>query len=413
MNNYIQNLHVKDFRLFKSLDVEFNPKFNFIVGPNGVGKTSLLRALILCFSTNNRDDSRYGKDFEVWADVLNNLNEIRIGIGRSNNSIENEYRSRPSLAFNTPQDKSGRKSYIVESASSIKLAPLVLGAYRKIEYTKIAGMKREDNLQEEIDYYINISPASLYGVSTPNTKQWMINRYFQMEKDWAEIERKNWQWLMKSISILFPSSTNFRFRMIKRDLEPVFEINGKQCYLEEVSAGFQSVLSMVLSIFEWIEKTNSGDMMRVSNAQGTVIIDELDVHLHPEWQLTLREALEHIFPKLQFIVTTHSPHLIATAREGEIILMPKNCEEMNLKPLNKSFSGWTTDQILEDIMGVTSLKNKEYSKLVSKAMDLVQEKNIEELEKLIKEIALVTHPDDTIVSVLKIKIASLKLNMED
>ncbi|MGR6008126.1 AAA family ATPase, partial [Bacillus cereus] len=48
----------------------------------------------------------------------------------------------------------------------------------------------------------------------------------------------------------------------------------------------------------------------MEEAIGTVIIDELDVHLHPEWQLTISDSLRRMFPKLQFIITTHSPTLL-------------------------------------------------------------------------------------------------------
>ena len=185
-------------------------------------------------------------------------------------------------------------------------------------------------------------------------------------------------------------------------------MNDKICYLEELSAGFQSILSLVFSIIEWIEATNEGENMLIENATGTVIIDELDVHLHPEWQLILRDSLATMFPNLQFITTTHSPHLIATAKEGEVIVM-KEDSVLDLKPQRNRFIGWNTEQILEEIMDVKSLDNKEYAKLVNEAMDFLQLKDSQNLETTMHKLEEIAHPNDTIISVIKIKLASLKL----
>ncbi|EPZ57421.1 AAA ATPase domain protein [[Clostridium] sordellii ATCC 9714] len=234
-------------------------------------------------------------------------------------------------------------------------------------------MRREENLTESIRKYIQNAPSSLNGGYLPDIKQWMINRYFQIEKEWAYIEKSNWDWLIKNIDTLAPKDSKFRFIKIEKDLEPVFTINDKECYLEELSTGFQSILSMVLAIFEWIEATNEKDDKLVKNAAGTVIIDELDVHLHPEWQLILRDSLEVMFPKLQFIVTTHSPHLIASAKEGEIIVVPEKNTNLDLYPRKDKYSGWNTDQILSELMGVKSLDNKEYFRMVEKGMEYINE----------------------------------------
>jgi len=148
--------------------------------------------------------------------------------------------------------------------------------------------------------------------------------------------------------------------------------------------------------------------MLIENATGTVIIDELDVHLHPEWQLILRDSLATMFPNLQFITTTHSPHLIATAKEGEVIVM-KEDSVLDLKPQRNRFIGWNTEQILEEIMDVKSLDNKEYAKLVNEAMDFLQLKDSQNLETTMHKLEEIAHPNDTIISVIKIKLASLKL----
>lgn len=412
-NSYIKRLHVKGFRSFDELDVEFNDGFNFIVGKNGCGKTSLLRAIIVAYSGSDMDDSRYEEDFESWIDIIENNEFSRIGIipNKRDYKFKNLYRSNPRMNGLLPLPSHNVKNtYYQFDTEKIEFYPMVLGAFRRIEYRAIAGMNRENNVNDSRQEYIRNAARSLNGGILPNVKQWMINRYFQIDKDWAIIEKKNWEWLISNLNNLSPVNVDFQFIAIERDLEPKFKVNDKICYLEELSSGFQSVLSIVLSIFEWIESTNTKEYMMVENAKGTVIIDELDVHLHPEWQLTLKNSLKTIFPNIQFIVTTHSPHMVASADEGEIIILDSNnSETIKLTTNKRNYNGWNTDQILEEVMGVKSLTNKAYELLVNEGMEYVEEKNVSQLKVIIQKLQDIAHPSDTIVSVLKIKLAELQL----
>jgi predicted ATP-binding protein involved in virulence len=78
---------------------------------------------------------------------------------------------------------------------------------------------------------------------------------------------------------------------------------------------------------------------------GIVLIDELDLHLHPRWQRHVIEDLRRLFPEIQFIATTHSPFIIQTAREGELIKLDG---DVSIDP-----GGKTLEEIARLIMDVT------------------------------------------------------------
>lgn len=413
---YITGLHAKSIRNFNEINVEFNPKFNFITGPNASGKTSILRCLSMCVSSSELQDSTFGEDAEVWTDFTKDGDFYRLGYSKGW-VRSNGYRNSQQIAWSLPPLVEGRESIKAEINQIHRVpefAPLFIGAFRRLQYVSIAGMTKEPPLETKRNYYRDMAPLNLNGSVLPNIKQWMINRYFEMDKEWALYEKINWSWLIDHLSVITPKGVNLKFVAILKDLEPIFDINGNHCFLEELSAGFQSILSIIFSIFDWIESTNVGEGKRVSTAVGTVIIDELDAHLHPEWQLTIRDSFELLFPTLQFIITTHSPHLIASANSGEIIALSGDPKDMyNIKPSDRSYSGWNTDQILEEIMDVKSLENKDYGKMVQQGIQIVSEKKIGALKEFIAEFEHLAHPEDTVLAAFKIKLAELTLKSEE
>lgn len=407
--SYIEKLHLENVRQFKELNITFNKGFNFIAGPNGCGKTSILAGISHCFSHNSFQFSRFQDDSQFWSDIKFKGAKKRVGTGPNSMNLLG-YRKHSLKMWIKPPTEEGRESLTSHDAlSKIKeFCPLFIGAHRSIKYKQISGMQREQTLDQQINNIRNTSSQTLYGEKESNIKQWFVNRYFVIEKEWAQEERVNWLHMIENLPFIGPFNSDFTYVKTEQELEPIFSIYGEECYLEELSAGFQAVLSIIANIFEWVEGTNEPGKRIAKTAEGTVLIDELDLHLHPEWQFSLREGLSRIFPNLQFIVTTHSPHLLSSAKENEVIIMQKQ-EDNNytLQPSEMRFSGWNTDQILSEIMGVKSLENKDYERLVAIALHQVGESSIQGVTDAISNLVEVCHPSDPIVTVLKARLASM------
>jgi energy-coupling factor transporter ATP-binding protein EcfA2 len=415
-NSYIESLHVNNVRQFEELNVEFNENFNFLAGPNGCGKTSVLACISHCFNHSSFQYSRFKENSEFWTDLTLSNEKFRIGMGSGGLDVKG-YRSSSVRQWVAPTYEEGRRSLALHEVNKQlkEFCPLFIGANRNLKYKQISGMTREQPLEQKISTYTQGGTQLLYGDREGDIKQWFVNRYFMIDKEWAGEERLNWEHMVNSLPTIGPFDSEFSYVRTGKDLEPVFSIYGEECYLEELSSGFQAVLLIIANIFEWIEGSKADGDRQATKATGTVLIDELDLHLHPEWQFTLRDGLKSIFPNIQFIVTTHSPHLLASAKCGEVIVMPKVCgrDSYNLKPSKLTYSGWNTDQILSEVMGVKSLENKTYAKLISGAFNSIEKHSIEELERVIKELTLVAHPSDTILTVLQAKLAAMVVTHND
>lgn len=409
INYFIDSFYAENFRQFKRISVLFNKRFNFLTGPNGCGKSSILTGIHHCIYQDYSSSRLDNTSFHV--NIIGNDKKICLGLGKNSFKEINTYRKSNLYMWNNPQIDLMNQTEKVEiknpSDSRDKIVPLFLGTKRSIDYKVINGMTREESPQSSQDNYLRRNLAS----DNSNVKQWFINRYFSVDKDWAIEEKLNWNILLENFSKIAPSDSDFKYVRTGRDLEPVFTLYGQECYLEELSSGFQAIFSIIANIIEWIEKTYPEGYRNIQEAKGTVLIDELDLHLHPEWQFNIRDGLEALFPNLQFIVTTHSPHLLSSAREGEVIIMSRETgtTEYHFEPSDKLYSGWNTDQILEDVMGVKSLKNKDYERLIDEAFDAYESKDKTQLLSIMEKLKKITHSDDTIVQVLEIKMASLEL----
>lgn len=396
--------------------MHFNKGFNFIAGPNGCGKTSILACISHCFNTGSYKYSRFGKNSSLWTDVSHDEKKYRVGLDEGSITHKGYRNSTPEQWIFPPRENDRTSIRTISAQSELSsFCPLFIGTQRNIKYKQISGVTRENGIEKQLGNYLTNSTQFLYGDTTQDIKQWLINRYFIIDKHWAKEEKINWDHMIKSLPALAPFNSNFSYIRTERDLEPIFSIYGKECYLEELSSGFQAILFIIPSIFEWIENSNIEGSRIVTKATGTVLIDELDLHLHPEWQFTLRDGLERIFPNIQFIVTTHSPHLLASAKENEIIIMPQASEDdtYTIRPSKSTYSGWSTDQILSEVMGVVSLENKVYEKLISQAFSSIERRSVHDLKATIETLNRVAHPNDTIVTVLKAKLSSMVATQDD
>ena len=111
-----------------------------------------------------------------------------------------------------------------------------------------------------------------------------------------------------------------RFAPARKEVTVAFEGKGEQSF-SNLSDGQRNVLALVGDIAVKAARLNHGQLGEdvLAKTPGVVLIDEIDLHLHPNWQRVILEALRTTFPEIQFIATTHSPFVVQTLREGELV----------------------------------------------------------------------------------------------
>lgn len=136
------------------------------------------------------------------------------------------------------------------------------------------------------------------------------------------------------------------FKCINKDGEVIFRDRGADVPLDRLSDGYRSVGGLVGDLIRWLV----GAFPRAKNpmaSEGVVLIDEIDLHLHPAWQAAVVEQLRDLFPKLQFIVSSHSPFVAQDAgRKDTLIVLERDAGGVTVKTSPGFVSGWRADQIL-------------------------------------------------------------------
>ncbi|HFT7666747.1 TPA: AAA family ATPase [Serratia marcescens] len=410
---YIKRIEAENYRGFRKIDLSLNRKFTILCGPNGVGKSTILFAIATAINYIAPEYHRLNETTKLNLSFTDRDSvESSIGFGAGS------YRA--SLGFGgvfqgvSPYfDVEGnqKNTYILNVEE--KISPLFIGPYRNILYKKIQGMVSEGDISEGRRFYKENAVSFLSNGYTPDIKQWMVNRYFIVDKEWAELEKYNWNKILSGLGGIFDDENiSFSFSRIERDLEPVFQINGGDVYLEELSSGFKSILVMIFSIVEWIERTNEPFHAKIDKAKGTVLIDELDSHLHPSWQTKIKKVLENNFPGLQFIITTHSPHIISSGEPGEVIVLKRTAAELESQVINSNLEYWKTEFVFSDIMEVDTNYEQNLNDFIDQIESCLDESDFTSALSVVDRYASKSHPNDNTAKIYKRRIESLVKHSE-
>ena len=125
--------------------------------------------------------------------------------------------------------------------------------------------------------------------------------------------------------------------------------------LSSLGDGYKATVTWVMDFLSW--RMLSGKSLDPLKMTGIVLIDEIEQHLHPRWQINIMKLLQESFPKVQFIATTHSP-LVASGSEHCTVYALRRGQ----KEIIKNVYGWRAEDVYRDVMGMTSSRPAEVRK---------------------------------------------------
>jgi len=375
----IKQLSIKGINGITDLNLIFNPGLNFISGKNGVGKTTILECIASSF---NRHKSN------VRTKVSSNESYWNIVIDQENTTLIEEFN-----IINNFNDTDNNENHNTRKRyeNAVKSREIINFSIERTSHKKLYYMNNLDSIQS-----------------------WIYKNYY-IENRLSEKKYFNLKIIQECFNKLDPNIFYSRVEKINKDVsfsnnklfaEIYLKTPQGEIPLDYLSSGYKSCFTILLGIIKQVEVSKtSGD---INTFKGVILIDELDLHLHPEWQYKLIDLLKWLVPEAQIIATTHSPHIIQIAEPGEI--MPLGIDDYNrvfLRDLpdstNYGFQGWTIEEILTDVMGLTSSRSEVFSKYIDMFYESLMFGDADSSRKLYKELSSMIHPSNPLAKILSIQ----------
>ncbi len=366
------------------MDISFKPGLNIVCGPNGVGKTTILDAIGSIFvahynleGVRRRAGANAGYlDYSVILD-----DEFRDGGGTIKNFDPTD--------FATPYGND------VNSAAYL----IYVKSNRDFGYTRLDGVLRDPHKQRS-----EYQQSATNGISVIDVKQWFGNRYLMEPhgERWPQYQRQNLS-LAKTFFSLLDSEVSLS-HVDSSTFEVLLNTPSGTIPFEYMSAGFRTSYSLILGILKEIEFRR----LNVSAEQftGVILVDELDLHLHPTWHGPMLRALEAAYPSAQIIVTTHSPHMIQNASSEQLIILAKSqSTPRRLNGVDRDFGliGWTVEEILRDIMGMEDPRPPRFAEMMQRYETAVTRRDIPEIEASKADVLRALHPSSVMRQIIEIE----------
>lgn len=406
---YIHKIGIKHIRSIREFNMEFplgeEAGWHVILAANGMGKSTLIRSIAAALIGPEELPALR----TVWADWLQK--------GQNEGSIELELlpdwtvdsigRGQP------PKNKTVKNKLILESkttnvhlASNIRAKKMSPSNYNwssnqgwfSVAYGPFRRFTGGDSNWNKVYYSAPKAGAhlSVFGedVALTEALDWLKDLDLkrlkaleagETESDEAFLYEKIKQFINQSK--LLPE--NVQFEKIDKNGEPIFKDPQNQgIRITELSDGYRSILSLIFELLRQLirvyglkavfpEGMAENDQI---NLPGVVLIDEIDAHLHPSWQAEIGNWFLRLFPKIQFIVSTHSPIICRAAEKGSIWRLGHIYEQNNLagKVVGEDFEQLVYGNILEAIetntFGQSLARSKSAQKLQAEYQALSRQK---------------------------------------
>ncbi|MGF1541820.1 MAG: AAA family ATPase [Pleurocapsa sp.] len=392
----VKQLKINSFRGIIDLTLNFDlNEPTVFIGINGVGKSSIIDCLAILLSwftarvQNPQGTGSYFSDSDI-----NNLKQ------ETHNQITVNAFDFEDINWSLTKVKKGYSKTTNSNLSNIKLivekiksnhldnhlASLPLAVYYPTNRAVLDVPLRikQKHLFEPINAYDSALAKGKID----------FRRFFEWFRNREDLENENFRYnpqpkqdrQLKAVrNAIYQILEGFSDLRVKRSpLRMTLEKDGQELIVNQLSDGEKCLLAMIGDLARRLAIANPGcpDPLK---GEAIVLIDEIELHLHPKWQREIIAALKRTFLNCQFIITTHSPQVLSNIKPENIYVLEANAEGITARHPQSSF-GRDSNSILEDVMGVSERPQIIKDKLLQ-LFRIIEEGNLETAQKLRQEIA--------------------------
>lgn len=419
----IQSFSLKNIGQFQDLSVSLAPTQHFpsnitvFIGNNGSGKTSLLKSVAMVLTwyvARLKHDKTNGTQIPENV-ILNNANSAMVEITVNDLDLQQHTKAYTwRIAKNRTARKAEFTTHLTELNQLTSYYKQWLGEDDQSSLPLIAFYPVERSV---IDIPLNIREKHQFlqidGYDNALNNAVDFRRFFEWFREREDVENEHLKKIMFNLRLgssdqeflkaideynsnkfkdvqleavrqaIYAFMPNFRNLEVSRKprLAMIIDKNDKTLNVSQLSQGEKSLMALVGDIARRLAMMNP-KLDNPLQGKGIILIDEIDMHLHPQWQRSIIQRLQTTFPNCQFILTTHSPLVISDTQN--ILVYDLDGQEVNALP---SLYGQDANTVLLQYMD-TSYRNPEVTEQIIQAMDAIQNNDLELANQLIQTLKL-------------------------
>lgn len=419
----VERLTLEQFRGFQvRTPMDFNAQWTVIVGENGVGKTSVLWALRVLLShflgrvtRSNAKALRFLSDdittrwpylraeATIWMPGENDSRARCLAEKNASSFIKSgEIDGRPrEHAVDTPDKYEVEIEQLTSNSSAAPTAPLAVyySAHRSLaREVRTRGGRAVGGIRAA--YVEALDDRDLRLVEAAQ----LWRNESALEETDGRPARANWA-IEQALPLFLGEFRNIRVEGSEKQ-RLVVDKWGTTLDLSQLSDGERGVLAVLIDLTRRLAIANPDIEDPAQSGQAVVLIDELELHMHPRWQRTIVSKLAATFPKCQFIATTHSPEIISEVQPEHLLLLRE--EEGRIVPQRCGQAyGLDANYVLEHIMG-TAPRAEPATEAIHAVEDALERGDLKKARSRLDFLRTLLHGDDPVVVGLEATINNLE-----
>lgn len=424
----LKTLTLKNYRLFSELTVDFHENLTVLAGDNGSGKTAVLEGAAVALGTLftkldgitgkylNRSDARLkayalGSSDDVQPQypmsvaATGFLDGTEMQWTRSLNTPEGSMTVREAKnVINFSQHLQDR----IRSGDQDLLLPVIAyyGTSRLWDYHREKRANTQGKNTRTKGYIDCLDGTANIKLMMNWFQKMTVQKYQRQEANKGpalELEA-----VTRALGHCFSAVTGYQDVAVQYNLDTneldvryVDQSGFQMCIpMSQLSDGYRGTLSLIADIAYRMATLNPQLLDRVlEETEGVVLIDEVDLHLHPQWQKRVLDDLTSIFPKVQFIVSSHAPEVINSVRSENLVIL----EEAQVKEPGSQVYGKDVKSLLKEVMGVEE-RPKAVAQLFSQYYESLAQKDFAAAERTLDALDELREYHDPEVAACRVKL---------
>lgn len=414
---HLEKLHIQNFRGFEDLTLNF-PKSNtaVFIGINGAGKSSILDCIAIMLAQfvaklRNKAADIEPSENDIKINSQSTINTITLLIGETERisweMIEEGLLKQNCSNHDEIENYIQRLQENLESQPDLNLPVMVYYQTHRMVLKNPYTFSLKKNKQDE--YYQFQAYHKAFSSAINNFQDFFD--WFKEEEDYEnEIRlRENADYRNPRLEIIRRAITNFfnnfyhsnfsNLRVVRSISERFMRNSGKPSLtitknnqdfkIEQLSDGEKMLLMLVTDLARRLAIANPNSQNALSG-EGIILIDEIDLHLHPQWQRSVIPSLTQTFPNCQFIVTTHSPQVLSEVKRENVFII----ENYQIVENTPHTYGKDSNSILYELMDVKERPETVQNK-INNCLKLINDGQIETAKSALNELSNLLGENDS------------------